>query len=78
VASLGPAPAGKKGATANTLTAEDIESIVSRSVTAALVARDNTLALDALMAAATEKVGPPPVPKTPNDEVAELLAEAGI
>ncbi|QWY84357.1 capsid maturation protease and MuF-like fusion protein [Mycobacterium phage Knocker] len=79
VASLGPAPTGNRGRSGAAMSADAIADIVARSVTAALDARDRQAEVSALMATATEKVGPPPAPEppsppSPRDEVAGLLA----
>lgn len=63
------------------LTAESIGEIVARSVTAALSQERVNNEVDALLATAVEKIGPPEPPKpepTPNDEIDALLAEAGL
>lgn len=77
VASLGPAPTTKRDENVGNLSLTDIGEIVSKAVTAALTQRDEDTELDALLAEADDVVGPPPTPKTVEDEIAELLAEAG-
>lgn len=71
VASLGPNPRGS-GASAG-ISAHQIADIVEQAVHRAYAKRETDAELGLLLATATEKVGPPPAPKTPNDEIAELL-----
>lgn len=73
VASLGPNPRGAATKGGNTLSANAIADIVKNAVSTALAQRDTDAELAALLAKADDKLGPMP---TPNDEVAELLAEA--
>lgn len=76
VASLGPNPHTSAGGSTN-LSADAIGQIVEQAVLRATAAAKRAAEADALLAAADAKIGPPPAPKTPNDEIAELLAEAG-
>lgn len=78
VASLGPAPTGKGGKSGVALGADAIAEIVERAVTAALTRRETEQNIDALVATAVEKVGPPPPPKSPADEIGELIAARGL
>ncbi|QGH75260.1 portal protein [Mycobacterium phage Quesadilla] len=75
VASLGPDPRSTPRSEA--LSAEAIGSIVEQAVARAYAKRETDAELAGLMAAANEKVGPPPAPKSQEDELAELLARAG-
>ncbi|ACF05011.1 capsid maturation protease and MuF-like fusion protein [Mycobacterium phage Nigel] len=72
VASLGPNPRGAATKGGNTLSANAIADIVKNAVSTALAQRDTDAELAVLLAKADDKLGPMP---TPNDEVAELLAE---
>ncbi|AYD82007.1 portal protein [Mycobacterium phage Saguaro] len=74
VASLGP---DRRRAPGTPLSARVIGDIVEAAVQRALAASTAAAETQALLAQANEKVGPPPPPKTPNDEIAELLAQAG-
>ncbi|UJQ86535.1 capsid maturation protease and MuF-like fusion protein [Mycobacterium phage PenguinLover67] len=75
VASLGLDPRREDASAA--LSAEDIGSIVEAAVSRAYAKREADAELAGLLAAANEKVGPPPPPKSEADEVAELLDRAG-
>jgi hypothetical protein len=76
VASLGPAPATANGGA--TLTLDDIKAAVREGI--AEERRQSALAAEreAALARARDAVGEPPEPKSPNDEIAELLARAGL
>jgi len=75
VASLGPSPHAD-GGYASQLTAEAIGDIVEAAVNRAYAKRQTDAEVESLIAMATEKVGPPPPPKSPRDQVGELLARA--
>lgn len=74
VASIGPAPTGKRGRSGVALSADAIADIVQRAVTTALAKRDEDAEVAGLLAAVAVKAGPAPTPPDPADEVAELLA----
>jgi hypothetical protein len=73
VASLGPDPRRSAGGSVN-LSAKAIGDIVEAAVRRATEAAARAAEAKTLLADATEKIGPPPPPKAPADEVAELLA----
>jgi len=73
VASLGPSPHADGGYAPN-MTAEMIGEIVEAAVNRAYAKRQTDAEVESLIAMATEKVGPPPPPKSPRDQVGELLA----
>lgn len=75
VAAIGPDPRSRRGAP--TLTAANITTIVETAVRNALEAQERRRTAAELLAAAKAKVGPPPTPPTPNEQVGELLAQAG-
>lgn len=72
VASLGPAPAGP--AARQPLSREDIKAVLAEALVEREQAAAHAAALVAALARANDLVGPPPVPPTPAEEVAELLA----
>lgn len=74
VAALGPNPRAVDPGSVQNLSAADIASIVEAAVNRVYAQRETDAEITALLAAADEKVGPPPAPKTPNDEIAEMLA----
>lgn len=74
VASLGPAPQHSNAGAP--LTAESIADIVERAVHQAYAKRETDAEVASLIAMANDKVGPPPPPKTPAEETADLLARA--
>jgi hypothetical protein len=76
VASLGPAPNTTRGGVEH-LTLEDIKAAVREGI--AEEKRQSQLAAerDEALARAHAAVGDPPPPKTPSEEIAELLARAG-
>jgi len=76
VASLGPNP-HTTSAGGSDLTADAIADIVEAAVHRAYTKRETDAETAALIAAATDKVGEPPAPKTEAEELAELLARAG-
>jgi hypothetical protein len=71
------APHGDEEAESNRteITDESLAAIVEAAVGKALSARETQAEAERLLALAAETVGLPPAPKTPNEEVAELLAE---
>lgn len=74
VASLGPSPA-QEGTPAPTMTRDEIMAAVREGFTASLTEMREAEETAALLAAADELAGPLPEPKTPAEEVAEMLAQ---
>ncbi|AXN53280.1 capsid maturation protease and MuF-like fusion protein [Mycobacterium phage Thonko] len=77
VASLGPAPSTQRGGIEG-MTVDDIAAAVVRAIEDQRRAAELAAEREAALAEAAAKVGPPPEPKTPADEIGELLAEAGV